>query len=89
MKVLKLLLKVLNWKNICDIVGYDKSQSSRLSKDLLNLKVNGQDVFMAHIKSSGIAITINPSLYYAGNNPEDLEYLFRLFKMDFSKKKNK
>ena len=79
-------LEVLNWKDICDIVGYNKKNSARLSKDLLNLKIDWQDVFMAHIKSSGIAITINPSLYYAGNNPEDLDYLFKLFKIDFSKK---
>ena len=79
-------LDVLDWKGICDIIKYDKSQSSRLKKDLLNLKIDGQDVFMAHIKGSGIAITINPSLYYAGNNPEDLDYLFKLFKIDFSKK---
>ena len=79
-------LDVLDWKGICDIIKYDKSHSSRLKKDLLNLKIDGQDVFMAHIKGSGIAITINPSLYYAGNNPEDLDYLFKLFKIDFSKK---
>ena len=80
-------LELLDWKDLCGIVGYDKSQSSRLSKELIKLKINDSAVFMAHTDFKGTRITINPSLYYAGDNVEDLDYLFNLFKMN--PKKNK
>lgn len=80
-------LELMDWKDLCDIVGYDKKNSYRLSKDLLKLKVNDSAVFMAHTDFKGTRITINPSLYYSGDRPEDLDYLFKLFKMN--PKKNK
>lgn len=80
-------LELLNWKDLCKIVGYDESHSTRLSKELIKLKVYDSEVFMYHTGANGTRITINPSLYYAGDKPEDLEYLFNLFKMN--PKKNK
>ena len=84
-------LELLDWKDLCDIVGYDESHSARLRKELIKLMVYDSEVFMEHSGAKGIRITINPSLYYAGNNPDDLQYLINLFKMTPKnrRKKNK
>lgn len=74
-------VKPMDMKQICDIVGYNKTQASRLKRELFSIKVNGKFVVGNFETGAGNAFVINPSIFYAGNNIEDLKWLNSLFKI--------
>lgn len=65
-------LDIINFKELCELVGYSESNVSLLKKDLLALKVGEESVVMFVITEKSKSITINPRIYYGGN---DLGYL--------------
>jgi len=67
-------LKVINLKDICEMVEYSDSHISRLKKDLLALRVNGELVVMFNEHDNAKFITINPRVYYKAGAKES-EYL--------------
>lgn len=73
----KFQLRVLNLKDICKIVGYSENQSSRLRKELLDLKVAGEFVIMYGETGKAKFIKVNPRIYYGGTSEDykDLEDL--------------
>ncbi|MGG7143618.1 hypothetical protein ACQPVP_09145 [Clostridium nigeriense] len=75
------LIKPMDMKEICEIAGYNKTQSSRLKKDLFNIKVNGKCVIGLFETGAGTSIVINPSIFYAGNNLEELQWLNSIFRI--------
>lgn len=75
------LIKPMNMKEVCEIVGYNKTQSSRLKKDLFNIKVNGKCVIGLFETGAGTSIVINPNIFYAGNNLEELQWLNSIFRI--------
>lgn len=74
----------LTMKDICRIVEYDESQSKRLQKELIKIRIDNKAVVMVHT-TSGMntgeteAISINPMVYYKGHNSNALGYLLMLF----------
>ena len=75
----------LSWTDLCDICEYDKSHAARLRKDLMKLKINGQYVLMDTICGEDENIIIvNPRIYYAGDNVNELKAIMDLFE-SFSK----
>ena len=74
----------LGWSDLCDICGYDKSHASRLRKDLMNLRIHGEKVIGQFYDEDGGIIIINPRVYYAGDNVNELKAIMDLF----SAKKN-
>lgn len=66
---------------LCNILGYDKSNASRLKKDLLKLKVNNELVIGIFEKENGKAIYVNPSVYYKGIKMEDIKNLQSMFRI--------
>lgn len=66
---------------LCDKLGYDKTHSSRLKKDLLKLKVNNELVIGIFEKENGKAIYVNPSVYYKGVKIEDIKNLQSMFRI--------
>lgn len=75
------LIKPMNMKEVCEIVGYNKTQSSRLKKDLFNIKVNGKYAIGLFETGAGTSLVINPSIFYAGNNIEELKWLNSIFRI--------
>ena len=76
----------LSWSELCDICGYDKSHVSRLRKDLMNIKINGQGVFIEITgENDNKVIIVNPRIYYAGDNVNELKAIVDIFE-SFTKK---
>ncbi|MDA3732127.1 hypothetical protein PBV87_11595 [Niameybacter massiliensis] len=71
----------MNMKGVCDLVGYDKTKSKRLEKELLQLKIGGKDVIAITKRSAGSVIKVNPAIYYAGttNQVNELKILMADF----------
>lgn len=72
-------------KDICVAIGYDETNSSRLKRELLRMKVGGKPVVMISLVENKHCVFINPQIYYKGHNDESLEHLMGIFKM-FEKK---
>lgn len=74
-------IKLLNWTDLARLCGYeDKKQVARFKKDLLSLKVYGQDVIGEF--SHGFnkkSIVVNPAIYYGGINADDVKGIAALF----------
>jgi hypothetical protein len=74
-------IKLLNWTDLARLCGYeDKKQVARFKKDLLSLKVCGQDVIGEF--SHGFnkkSIVVNPAIYYGGINADDVKGIAALF----------
>lgn len=74
-------IKPLNWTDLARLCGYeDKKQVARFKKDLLSLKVYGQDVIGEF--SHGFnkkSIIVNPAIYYGGINADDVKGIAALF----------
>lgn len=77
--------KVINPINISDvmeILGYNKSQISRFRKDFYSIKCKEYNMFMSVQGDANYLnsyIVVNPSVYYRGNDINQLEYLITLF----------
>ena len=77
----------------CDMVGYERKNSRRLFKDLLNLKLDNGENVVTYLVSEWDAdkwyIILNPRAYYGGMNvgkPEVQEYFSLQNNEDFKKK---
>lgn len=77
----KTKVESLNWTDLARLCGYDdKKQVTRFKKDLMSLKVHGQDVIGEF--SHGFnkrSIVINPEIYYGGINADDVKGISALF----------
>jgi hypothetical protein len=77
----KTKIKPLTWTDLARICGYDdKKQVARFKKDLMSLKVYGQDVIGEF--SHGFnkrSIVVNPAIYYGGINADDVKGISALF----------
>lgn len=78
-------IEPLNWKQLAELCGCDKSNSSRLKKDLMNLNVNGQKVIGTFETGSGLSIVVNPKIYYSSNNLEAVRGIEALFRINHKK----
>ena len=76
----------MNLKELCNAVGYDETNTTRLKRDLLKLKVGGKPVIAVTQICRGHAVSINPAIYYKGNNPKAMDWLMTLFKIVNKKK---
>lgn len=72
-------IEPLKMTELCEILGYHKTNSSKLKKDLFNLTVKGEQVIGMWEKSCGKAIFVNPRVYYKGTREEDVNFLYVMF----------
>lgn len=80
-------LELLTWTDLARICGYeDNKQVARLKKDLWNLEIYGFNTLGQFSCKKGYYIAINPKIYYAGDNIENVDFLYRSFKMFESRK---
>lgn len=75
------LIAPMDMKRICEIVEYDCSNSSRLKKELLSMRVNNELVVMFNETDVAKFIIINPRIYYKGTKVEDVSGIANLFKV--------
>lgn len=75
------LIKPLKMSELCELLGYDKSNSSRLKRTLFSLRVNGEEVIGLFEKSCGKSIYVNPRVYYKGSEEEELNLLQDMFRI--------
>ena len=75
-------LKLLNWKDLALICGYNDNRNfSKFKKDLWNLSIYNSDAIGEFKTKSGMAICVNPKIYYSGDNIDDVKNLYAMFKM--------
>jgi len=72
-------IRAMDMKAICRIVKYPISQSSRLKKELLALKVGGELVVAIVETGDSETISINPRVYYRGGDLEILKPIWKFF----------
>ena len=76
-------LDLMTWTDLARICGYEeKNHVTRFKKDLMNLKIHGHDVIGCFERSSGMTIIVNPKVYYSGDDVKDVEWLYKLFRMN-------
>lgn len=73
------LIEAVSIPALCDIIGYSRSNASKLRKDLLALRFSDKLVAMINETDNGKFLTINPSVYYGGNDIDKLEAIINLF----------
>ena len=75
-------LKLYSWKDLALICGYNDNRNfSKFKKELWNLSIYSNDVIGEFKTKSGMAICINPKVYYSGDNIDDVKNLYAMFKM--------
>lgn len=80
-------LKLHTWTDLARLCGYDeKKQIARFKKDLWTLRIYGFDTIGEFKTQSGMAICVNPKIYYSGDNIEDVNRLYVMFEMVQGKK---
>lgn len=75
------LVEPYKMSELCELLGYDKTNSSKLKRQLFALRINKEEVIGIFEKSCGKAIFVNPRLYYKGTRLEDVAYLADMFKL--------
>ena len=81
-------VKPLTPKDMCKLVGYDEKHSSRLIKELSQLKINNRYA-IAIVLRDGMSkkhIYINPFIYCKTNDAEKLRGIITMFKIEEDKK---
>lgn len=79
-------IEPLNWMEICEILGKEADDTvTRTKNTLMKFKIDNFDVLGQFSTGSGYHIVINPKVYYAGNNLEDIKHLYTMFNMPVTK----
>lgn len=74
-------LELLSWGDLAELCGYDRTNVTRFRKDLWNLKVYDHCVIGEFHCKAGMAICVNPKVYYGGDDVSDVRNLYAMFKM--------
>ena len=74
-------LELLSWGDLAELCGYDRTNVTRFKKDLWSLKVYDHCVIGEFHCEAGMAICVNPKVYYGGDDVSDVRNLYAMFKM--------
>lgn len=69
-------------KDLCKVVGYSESNSTKLKRQLLAIKVNGEDSICIVLRNVKHYIYVNPMIFYKGTDIDKLTSLRNLFKVN-------
>ena len=72
----------LKMHQICDIVGYDKTSSKKLERELLKLQLFDEHSILGILTEDGTWYKVNPKVSYAGTNG-CLDEFYKLLSTDF------
>lgn len=77
----------MTWTDLARLCGYEeKKHIAKFKKDLFKLKIYNYNVIGEFKTDSGYEILVNPKIYYSGDDIQDVEYLYSLFKMTLNTK---
>lgn len=75
-------LELYNWTDLARLCGYEEKKHLKDFKNSLwNLEIYSNDTIGEFRCKSGMAICVNPKIYYAGNDIQDVANLYAMFKM--------
>ena len=74
-------LELLSWGDLAELCGYNRTNVTRFRKDLWNLKIYDHCVIGEFHCEAGMAICVNPKVYYGGDDVSDVRNLYAMFKM--------
>ena len=73
-------LQLLTWTELARLCGYEDDKNiKKFKKDLWDLDFYGHALIGQFSTKYGYCITVNPKVYYGGNDIEDLKYLNEIF----------
>lgn len=72
-------IKPLTIQDICRVLGYNVKNARRIEKDLISITVGGKPLMMLHWHNFAYMYSINPRIFYKGNDIESLQSLINLF----------
>lgn len=72
-------IKPLSIQDICHIVGYSVAQARRLERELITTTVGEESAMMVHWHNFAYVYSINPKVFYRGNDMESLKSVINLF----------
>lgn len=72
-------IEPLSIQDICCIVGHKLKNARRLESDLIKTTVGDEALVMKHTKYCSIVYSINPRMFYKGNDIKELQTLINLF----------
>lgn len=75
------LIEPLKMVEVCSLLGYDKTNSSKLKNSLFSLTVGNEYVVGMFEKGCGKAIYVNPRVYYKGGDKEGVNFLGDMFQI--------
>lgn len=75
------LIKPIKMPDLCEMLGYDRSNSSRIKKQLFSLRVSGEKVIGLWQVENADALLVNPRVYYKGGEENGLDYLEAIFRL--------
>lgn len=74
-------IEPLSIQEVCSIVGYNVNNARRLEKELIGATVGQEPCFMVSISAYAVIYTINPRLFYRGNDVKSLQSVIDMFKI--------
>lgn len=74
-------IKPLSIQDICRIVGYQVKNARRLERELITITVGEEPALMLHWHNLAYVYSINPKIFYRGNDMKSLRALINLFNM--------
>lgn len=72
-------IEPLSIKEVCELIGYDITNQSRLWRELRKFTIKGKYVFCKTEKGKKEFYAINPRLFYKGTRIKDLKWLIGVF----------
>lgn len=79
-------VELLDWKDLAEIAGVDKSNLARFKKDLKQLVI-GEQYTIGQFEIGGRpTIIINPNIYYGGKDIDAVKGIGNIFKMNLARK---
>lgn len=73
------LIKPIKIPDLCEMLGYERSNASRLKKQMFSLRICNEKVIGLWEIENANAIIVNPRVYYKGKDDNGLDYLEALF----------
>lgn len=75
------LIEPLKMVEVCSLLDYDKTNSSKLKNSLFSLTAGNEYVIGMFEKGCGKAIYVNPRVYYKGGDKEGINFLGDMFQI--------
>jgi len=79
-------IEFYNWTDLARICGYDETNITKFKRELWKLKIYGYNTIGQFSSGNEYYICINPKIFYSGDNIDDVDFLYKSFKMLEGKK---